>query len=330
LNAPTQRAEQSALTIQPPQFDLSPRTFDEALEFAKYLAASEMVPKIYRGKPGDCLIAMQWGYEVGMKPLQALQSIATINGKPGVFGDAGKALLLQHGCEIDEDDTEVVKRNGKARCKITRPGRRPVERTFSLEDAKTAGLWGKEGPWRTYPFRQMAWRAFWFAARDAAADILRGLPGLEEVGDAPAERHMGAADVVQPTPGAAPSPAAATTAGSTIEWSDDALQAKLPKMKEALANGKTHDELIAFYGAKATLTPAQLQTIRSLPLPAQTQQQAASDAPVFTYAAVAHALQTAEDAAQFENARDMIRSVADPQHRAELEAIADKRESGAK
>ena len=129
-------------------FDLSPRTFEQALQLAEYMAKSEMVPKQYRGRPGDCFIAKQWGMEIGLKPLQALQSIAAINGKPNIYGDAGKALLLAHGCIIEEDDTETVKANGRGRCSIKRPGRPVVQRTFSLEDAKTAGLWGKEGPWR--------------------------------------------------------------------------------------------------------------------------------------------------------------------------------------
>ncbi len=179
-------------------FDLSPQTFDQALTFSKYLADSDMVPKNFRNKPGDCLIAMQWGYEVGLKPLQALQSIAVINGKPGLYGDAGKAILLSAGCIIEEDDIAVVERNVTARCKITRPGHPPTERTYSLENAKTAGLWNKEGPWRTSPWRQMAWRAFWFAARDSAADLLKGLPGAEEVIDMLTGeiKHMGMPEVV--------------------------------------------------------------------------------------------------------------------------------------
>jgi hypothetical protein len=239
MNAPNP-SESTALAVATrQQFDLSPQTFEQALTFSEYLAASEMVPKAYRGKPGDCLIAMQWGYEVGLKPLQALQSIATINGKPGVFGDAGKAILLAAGCIIEEDDGEIVKSKQRGRCKITRPGRPPVERTFSLEDAKTAGLWGKEGPWRTYPWRQMAWRAFWFAARDAASDLLRGLPGVEEVVDmsaAPTEKHMGPADVVQ-----APPPPAI----EKKPYPEDGFAANMKAWQKAVNKGKTPAEVLA-------------------------------------------------------------------------------------
>ena len=240
-------------------FDLSPRNFEQALTLADYLAGSDMVPKQYRGKPGDCLVAMQWGMEIGLKPLQALQSIAPINGKPNLYGDAGKALLLSHGCIIEEDDAEVVKANLRASCTITRPGRPPVRRTFSQEDAKTAGLWGKDGPWRCYPWRQMAWRAFWFAARDAAADLLRGMGGFEEGVDTPppVERHMGAADVVQP-------PAAATLPGLP-PYADEAFAANLPKWRDLVASGrKTGAALLAMLSTKATFTDAQKAVILAL------------------------------------------------------------------
>jgi hypothetical protein len=175
-------------------FSLNPTTFEEAVKFADLMAKSEMVPKVYKDKPGNVLVAVQMGAELGMPAMQSIQNIAVINGKPGIYGDLGKALLLADGCDIDEDDTEVIKKNQKARCKITRKGRTPVERTFSVDDAKTAGLWNKEGPWKTYPWRQMAWRAFWFAARDAASDVLKGMGGAEELIDKPID--MGDAVVI--------------------------------------------------------------------------------------------------------------------------------------
>lgn len=245
------------LALKPSGFDLSPRNFEQALTLSEYLAASDMVPKQYRGKPGDCLIAMQWGMEIGLKPLQALQSIAPINGKPSLYGDAGKALLLANGCIIEEDDAAVIKDKGHARCKISRPGRKPVERTFSQEDAKTAGLWGKEGPWRSYPYRQMAWRAFWFAARDAAADLLRGMGGFEEGVDTPAEKHMGAADVVQPP--APPTPPALP------DYSAADFDKNLPAWTKVVADGKkTASDLLAMLSTRAAFSEEQKATILSL------------------------------------------------------------------
>jgi hypothetical protein len=255
--------ELTTTTEKAPAFDLSPRTFEQALQLADYMANSEMVPKQYRGRPGDCFIAIQWGLEIGLKALQAMQSIAPINGKPGLYGDAGKALLLAHGCIIDEDDTEAVKANGKARCKITRPGRPPVQRTFSIEDAKTAGLWNKEGPWKTYPYRQMAWRAFWFAARDAASDLLRGMGGYEEALDTQPVKHMGAAEEVQqPQKPALPN------------YADADFDKNLPAWSNVVASGKkSASDLLAMLSTKATFSEQQKARILSL------KTQPAGDAP---------------------------------------------------
>jgi len=169
-------------------FSLVPANMQEAFKLAEMMAASELVPKDYRGKPGNVLIAVQMGAELGLSPMASIQNISVINGRPGLWGDAGKALLLAAGFQIEEDDIEVIRKNGKACCRITRPGgSQVVERTFSLEDAKQANLLSKDGPWRQYRERQMAWRAFWFAARDAAADVLKGLGGKEELVDLPPE-----------------------------------------------------------------------------------------------------------------------------------------------
>lgn len=320
MNAPVTQSEQTALAVAPrQQFDLSPQTFDQALTFADYLAASEMVPKAYRGKPGDCLIAMQWGYEVGLKPLQALQSIATINGKPGVFGDAGKAILLAKGCVIEEDDIAIVEKNARARCKITRPGRPPVERTFSLDNAKTAGLWNKEGPWRSYPWRQMAWRAFWFAARDAASDLLRGLPGLEELADIapPTERDMGAADVVgAPPPPPAPKP-------DKPEFDDAQFTKRKARLVEFFQAGKTAEEVITFYSAQSFIPEAMAKRIRELH--AEVTNAVTDVAPKVTYAEVADALHKATTIEALDAAADLINAIADEGQRAELSGIYDLR-----
>ena len=72
---------------------LAPQTMAEAMDFSKMISHSEMVPKQYQGKPQDVLVAIQWGYELGLQPLQALQNIAVINGKPSVYGDAALALV---------------------------------------------------------------------------------------------------------------------------------------------------------------------------------------------------------------------------------------------
>jgi hypothetical protein len=167
----------------------APATLTEAIQFSDMLASSSMVPKAYQGKPQDILVCVQWGYEMGLAPMQALQNIAVINGKPSVYGDAMMALV--QASAVCEDVEEFFENEGTpnpvAVCIAKRKNRKPVVAKFSVEDAKRAGLWGKQGPWSAYPKRMMQMRARGFALRDAFPDVLKGLISAEEAQDYPDE-----------------------------------------------------------------------------------------------------------------------------------------------
>lgn len=167
----------------------APTTLTEAMTFSDMLANSSMVPKAYQGKPQDILVCVQWGMEMGLAPMQALQNIAVINGKPSVYGDAAMALV--QASPVCEDVEEFFEAEGTpnpvAVCVAKRKGRKPVTARFSVEDAKRAGLWGKQGPWSAYPKRMMQMRARGFALRDAFPDVLKGMITVEEAQDYPEE-----------------------------------------------------------------------------------------------------------------------------------------------
>jgi hypothetical protein len=175
--------ELTVLTPHPlvaaPANDFSPRSLDEALRLCDYLANSDMVPKEYQGKPGNVLVAIQWGAEIGLKPLQSMQNISTINGRPSLWGDAQLALVRNSPhCEYVLEDWDE---HGTARCRAKRRGEPEQVRTFSIEDQKTAGLHSKQGPHTQYPKRMRQLRARAFALRDVFTDVLRGIPQTEEV-----------------------------------------------------------------------------------------------------------------------------------------------------
>ena len=163
----------------------APATLTEAIQFSDMLASSSMVPKAYQGKPQDILVCVHWGMELGLAPMQALQNIAVINGKPSVYGDAMMALV--QASSVCEDIEEYFEGEGTpnpvAVCVAKRKGRKPVTVKFSVEDAKRAGLWNKQGPWSAYPKRMMQMRARGFALRDAFADVLKGFMTVEEALD---------------------------------------------------------------------------------------------------------------------------------------------------
>jgi hypothetical protein len=150
----------------------------DILQFADHAAVSGLVPENYRNKPADIVIAVMQGAELGLPPIQALNSIAVINGRPSVWGDAVPGLCYASGKVEDieehfdgspgQDDYTAVciaKRRGVPSPKIGR---------FSQADAKVAGLYGK-ATHSKYPARMMMWRARHFALHDAFPDVLRGI-----------------------------------------------------------------------------------------------------------------------------------------------------------
>lgn len=174
-------------TQQKGGFSLSPQSLDEAIRFADMLAKSSMVPKDYQGNPANCIIAMQWGMEIGLQPLQAMQNIAVINGRPSIWGDAMLAIVRGSGLleYIKEDPTP----DGCV-CKVKRKGEDEAVREFTTEDAKRAGLLNKQGPWQQNPKRMMQMRARAFALRDVFPDVLRGVHVAEIAQDEPPEKDI--------------------------------------------------------------------------------------------------------------------------------------------
>ena len=179
-------------------FSLIPQSIGEAKEIASLIAGSDFAPKDYRGKPENVMIAIQMGIDLGLKPMQALQNIAVINGRPSIYGDAALALVMPalerfiEGFEGEEgaDDYTAV-------CVAKRKGwPDETRRTFSIGDAKRAHLWGKRGrdgqdtPWITYPKRMLQWRARGFALRDVGSDLLLGLVLVEEAQDIPVDGQV--------------------------------------------------------------------------------------------------------------------------------------------
>lgn len=197
MSEETKPADTTAIAKRP--LDIGPdglqlKTLDDAWRFGQYVIASGMAPKSYT-KPEQVIIAIQRGAEVGMKPLQALDSIAVINGRATMWGDGVLGLLWGSG--LLESLDEFFEGEGDkltAVCRMVRRGSEvPITRTFSVADAKVAGLWGKAGPWTQYWRRMLQMRSRSWAARDGFADVLRGLHVREEVQDyhveAPQPRH---------------------------------------------------------------------------------------------------------------------------------------------
>jgi len=199
---------------------LVPTTIDEMKLFAAELSKSILVPKDYQGKPANCFVAIQWGLECGLAPLQALQSIAVINGKPSLYGDALLAMVRADSRCLGVHEKQD---GGVATCIIKRKHSdgsvEEIKRTFSMKQAQQAGL-SNRPTWQAYPERMLQHRARGNAIRDAFPDVIHGLISAEEAQDYDEPK-----DVTPPQEAVAP-PTIETLTQSKIEEAELAPEKK--------------------------------------------------------------------------------------------------------
>jgi hypothetical protein len=216
---------------------LALQTISDAMTFGKMVAGSDFAPKDFRGKPESCVLAMQHGAELGLSPMQAIQSIAVVNGRPSVYGDTAKAICL--AAPVCEWITETVEGEGEAMvatCTAKRRGSpEPTVVQFSVADAKKAALWGKSGPWTQYARRMLQMRARGFALRDAFPDVLRGLITAEEASDYPTQEPAREPIVVRTraTPQPHPEPAVVRIEAKTETANPSLFQKAMDKIQRA-------------------------------------------------------------------------------------------------
>ena len=159
---------------------LEPKSLTEAMEFSKTLSQSGLVPDAYRGKPANILVAIQWGYEIGLPPMQALSNINIINGRATLWGDALVAVCKKHP---DYYGMKEWLEGDTAYCAVKRKVKDTIEETvrqFSIKDAETAGLLRKGG-----------------ALRDAFPDAIKGIITTEEAVDFPENAKLSNITTIQ-------------------------------------------------------------------------------------------------------------------------------------
>ena len=167
-----------------------PRDLAEVAKLSSVVFNSGLAPRTLNSldKVG---VAILYGMEIGLLPMQALNSIVVINGKPTIMGDAAIALIEQSDLLVRRREWftgEPFADDFTAHCEVRRKGREKQEWFFSVAMAKRAHLWEKRGqngaetPWITYPERMLMWRAR-IVMRDVFADVLRGMRIFEEARD---------------------------------------------------------------------------------------------------------------------------------------------------
>jgi hypothetical protein len=157
---------------------LEPGEWQALRESAKAVVNSGFLPKAIN-TPEKAVTLMLAGRELGLGPMQSIRSLFVLDGKPVMSADLMAGLVHKRVpgalLRIVETTTES--------CVIdaARPGQEPTRFTFSSEDAKNAGLLGKDN-WRKYPRAMLRARCLAEAVRAVFPDVLLGVYDPDELG----------------------------------------------------------------------------------------------------------------------------------------------------
>jgi predicted transcriptional regulator len=147
-----------------------------------------------------------------------------------------------------------------ATCTVWRKGGEKHTQTYSQNDAQTAGLWGKQGPWKQHPKRMLAMRARGFALRNQFADALAGLVTREEAEDIPEERD------ITPIQQSDAIPKQKEKEKQLPEYTQEQFNENVEAWANAIASGRvTPERVIANITSKYSLPDDIRQQIETLP-----------------------------------------------------------------
>ena len=158
--------------------------FSELYRFSEFVIKAGFAPKGFESVE-KVFLAIQMGKELDISPMMALQNMAVVNGRPGIFGDLCLAKVQGHP---EFEDMKVDESQDGCTVTIKRRGRSAVSGTFTMTQANGAGLTSRGGdsPWKKYPDQMLFWRAFHLAAKRTFSDALKGFKSVQELEDEPA------------------------------------------------------------------------------------------------------------------------------------------------
>jgi hypothetical protein len=164
-----------------------PKTLDEWVLvvrdynlLAQSLAKTAFVPANFKGKPDQITAVMMYGREIGLPPMTTLQNTYEVYGRVGMYAEQLRAMILDagHDFTIDEMTSDRCTLSGQ------RKGRERWETfTYTMDQAKTAGLYAQNEQYRKRPVEMLFARATGIMAHAMFPDVIRGMAAVEELED---------------------------------------------------------------------------------------------------------------------------------------------------
>lgn len=184
MSEETQVAKVPTATVGP--LGIQIETLDQMWWLSNRIMQSGLAPKECKSA-ADLVVRAQFGMAVGLSFMQSIQSVASVNGRPALWGKAVQGLINASGkCKSWTESiigTDPMKDDYTIRITTERrdqEGVRVIE--FSTADARRAGLMNKD-LYKTYPKDMLRHRCVARVAERVYSDVLSGLGVVEQERD---------------------------------------------------------------------------------------------------------------------------------------------------
>ena len=142
-----------------------------AHQLATALVSTSMVPAIYQGKADEAAAAILYGAELGLNPIQSLQQVFPVKGKPAIYARTMVALVKSHGYTLQT--TETSDESVTVAASDPRTGIEEMS-TWTIERARKAGYTGNS-KYESDPQAMLYAKAATEVCRKIAPDVLLGI-----------------------------------------------------------------------------------------------------------------------------------------------------------
>lgn len=167
-----------------------PDMYAMAVKQAKVLAMSDLVPEgTYKNKPANCLIALDMSHRTGLSPLNVMQNLFIVKGRPGWSGQYCIGAVNSCGRFSPLEFVQLLDDKGKTRGYYAQAtnretGKLCVGSPVTWDMVMAEGWYDKNGSkWKTMPDQMFRYRCAAFFARTFCPEVLNGLQTVEELRD---------------------------------------------------------------------------------------------------------------------------------------------------
>jgi hypothetical protein len=169
-----------AITVYP-----QPITGPREITPSRWEMIETLAPTIHQSRlfrvdsPEQAAAIMLKGYELGLSLAASFELIYSVRGQVGLSPRGAMALIHRSKLiDVTIDDQPDA-------CTVTMKRRDTgfsYTCTFSMDDARRAGLVKPESGWQHYPANMLRWRAIGFCADIVCPDILAGMKTVDQYG----------------------------------------------------------------------------------------------------------------------------------------------------